>query len=276
MWWRLHSTSPTKFWQHYISKEREHESRSVVSDSLQPHGLYTVHGILQARILEWVAFSFSRGSSQPKNQTQVSHTEGGFFTAEPPGKPTFLSKMTKIILHFLGCFSVFYHFYADLLNTNLGFHPKLVLPRLILSHFCLNWNNSQGRVTGNAQEYTVGTSFLFYLQPGSVHISQDFVAPPVGHHQHFIRKYLQRKTTSSRTQLYLLLTSKSYLKPRTPTTELLRHYDQSIGVMGVPRSSFQWTGAGSYTFPIPTCFSVALGLWRAWLSERTPLSIYWI
>ena len=105
MWWRRHSTPPTKFWQHYISKESEHESRSVVSNSLQPHGLYTVHGILQARILEWVAFSFSRGSSQPKDQTQVSRTEGGFFTAEPPGKPTFLSKMTKIILHFLGCFS---------------------------------------------------------------------------------------------------------------------------------------------------------------------------
>ena len=33
---------------------------------------YTVHGILQARILEWVAFSFSRGSSQPSNQTQGS------------------------------------------------------------------------------------------------------------------------------------------------------------------------------------------------------------
>ena len=35
---------------------------------------YTVHGILQARILEWVAFPFSRGSSQPRAQTQVSHT----------------------------------------------------------------------------------------------------------------------------------------------------------------------------------------------------------
>ena len=33
---------------------------------------YTVHGILQARILEWVAFPCSRGSSQPKDQTQVS------------------------------------------------------------------------------------------------------------------------------------------------------------------------------------------------------------
>jgi len=42
---------------------------------------YPVHGILQARILEWVAFPFSRGSSQPKDQTQVSHTAGGFFTS---------------------------------------------------------------------------------------------------------------------------------------------------------------------------------------------------
>ena len=41
----------------------------------------TVHGILQARILEWVAFPFSRGSSQPRDRTQVSHIAGGFFTS---------------------------------------------------------------------------------------------------------------------------------------------------------------------------------------------------
>ena len=40
---------------------------------------YTVHGILQARILEWVAFPFSRGSSQPGDWTQVSCIAGGFF-----------------------------------------------------------------------------------------------------------------------------------------------------------------------------------------------------
>ena len=39
-----------------------------------------VPGILQARILEWVAFSFSRGSSQPRNRTGVSCIAGGFFT----------------------------------------------------------------------------------------------------------------------------------------------------------------------------------------------------
>ena len=43
---------------------------------------YKVHGILQARILEFVAFPFSRASSQHRNQTQVSCIEGRFFTRE--------------------------------------------------------------------------------------------------------------------------------------------------------------------------------------------------
>ena len=41
----------------------------------------TVNGILQARILEWVAFLFSRGSSQPRAQTQVFHIAGRFFAS---------------------------------------------------------------------------------------------------------------------------------------------------------------------------------------------------
>ena len=44
----------------------------------------SVHGISQARILEWVAISFSRASSRPRNGTRVSCLAGGFFTAEPP------------------------------------------------------------------------------------------------------------------------------------------------------------------------------------------------
>ena len=55
-----------------------------MSDSLQPQGLwparFSVHGILQARILEWVAIPFSRGSSQRRTQIQVSCTAGRFFT----------------------------------------------------------------------------------------------------------------------------------------------------------------------------------------------------
>ena len=41
----------------------------------------TVHGILQARILESVSFPFSRGSSQPRDQTQVSRIVGRLFTS---------------------------------------------------------------------------------------------------------------------------------------------------------------------------------------------------
>ena len=45
------------------------------------------HGILQARILEWVAFPFSGGSSQPRDQSQVSALQAGSLPAEPQGKP---------------------------------------------------------------------------------------------------------------------------------------------------------------------------------------------
>ena len=41
----------------------------------------TVYGILQARVVEWVAFPFSKGSSQPRDGIQVSHIADGFFTS---------------------------------------------------------------------------------------------------------------------------------------------------------------------------------------------------
>ena len=63
----------------------ESKSHSVVSDPLRLNPMdcslpgSSVHGILQARILEWVAVPFSRGSSQPRDPTQVSRIAGGFF-----------------------------------------------------------------------------------------------------------------------------------------------------------------------------------------------------
>ena len=60
-------------------------SHSVMSDTLWTHGLdssppgSSVHGLLQARILEWVAISFFRGFSQPRDWTQVSCIAGRFF-----------------------------------------------------------------------------------------------------------------------------------------------------------------------------------------------------
>ena len=62
----------------------ESVSYSAMSDSLDPMGYNptgsSVHGILQARTLEWVVILFSRGPSQPRDQTQVSCIAGRFFT----------------------------------------------------------------------------------------------------------------------------------------------------------------------------------------------------
>ena len=62
-----------------------------------PRGL-SVPGISQAIILEWVSISFSRGSSQPRNQTCISNLPGGFFNTEPPGTETKMFFFTYFIL----------------------------------------------------------------------------------------------------------------------------------------------------------------------------------
>ena len=64
------------------------QSCLILCDSVDhsPPG-YSVHGIFQARILEWVAMPSSRGTSRPSNRNQVSCIAGGFFTTEPLGKP---------------------------------------------------------------------------------------------------------------------------------------------------------------------------------------------
>ena len=76
---------------HWTTKESESERVKVTQSCLTLfHPMdYIQSGILQARILEWVAFPFSRGSSQPRNRTQVSHTADGFFTNRAQGKSLF-------------------------------------------------------------------------------------------------------------------------------------------------------------------------------------------
>ena len=66
--WKIHFSPKWPKWS---------ESRLVMSNSLLPH-YYTVHGILQAKILEWVPFPIFGGSSQPRDRTQVSHIAGWF------------------------------------------------------------------------------------------------------------------------------------------------------------------------------------------------------
>ena len=75
-------------WKQRSWKESESESHSAVSDSWQPLGL--VHGILQARILEWVAFPFSRESSQPRIKPSSPTLQADSLQAEPQESPRIL------------------------------------------------------------------------------------------------------------------------------------------------------------------------------------------
>ena len=59
----------------------------------------SIHGILQARILEWVAISFSRGSSQPRDRTQVSHIAGRRFNLWATREAPHASKVMLKIFH---------------------------------------------------------------------------------------------------------------------------------------------------------------------------------
>ena len=77
---------------HPIASHQCMHSHSVMSDSLQPYGLNppgsSVHGILQARILEWAAISYSRASSSKLGMEPASLTftalAGRFFITKPP------------------------------------------------------------------------------------------------------------------------------------------------------------------------------------------------
>ena len=67
-----------KFWESNVSEKVKVAQSCLTLDDLMD---YIVYGILQSRILEWVAFPYSRGSSQPRDRTQGSCIAGGFFTS---------------------------------------------------------------------------------------------------------------------------------------------------------------------------------------------------
>ena len=56
---------------------------------------FSLHGILQARILEWVAISFSRGSTRPRDQTGVSHISGKRFNLWATREALFRHKISE-------------------------------------------------------------------------------------------------------------------------------------------------------------------------------------
>ena len=73
-------------------------------NSLQPHRLWSPpisgHGILQARILEWVAILFSRGASQPKDWTLVSCIADTLYSLSHQGSPKGGHSRTVINMHY--------------------------------------------------------------------------------------------------------------------------------------------------------------------------------
>ena len=94
----------------------------------------SVHGVLQAQILEWVAIFFSRGFSQPRDWTQVSVLQADSLLSEPPGKSLFDLIHSNIFL------------YRCILNLTAPFWPKLFSTYLLgilnfLQHGCpeSNW-----------------------------------------------------------------------------------------------------------------------------------------
>ena len=76
----------------------------------------SVLGISQARILEWVAMSFSRGSLPPKDTTCIPSTVGEFFTTEPPGKHL------SICYRYSISFATILYFYLKIFNYFIFLH----------------------------------------------------------------------------------------------------------------------------------------------------------
>ena len=80
----------------------------------------SVHGILYARILEWVAMPYSRGSFQPRDQTWSPTLLADFLLSEPPGKPKF--QLTKLIKYS---------------------NEEIILPNMKISSFHVVYNSAE-------------------------------------------------------------------------------------------------------------------------------------
>ena len=94
----------------------------------------SVHGIFQAGILEWIAISFSRESSWPRNRNCVSCTAGRFISTEP--KTNIFPKSTSLLKR---CVSevkfLYFHFYDNRDNCILDNFPCLLISFWSLFHF---------------------------------------------------------------------------------------------------------------------------------------------
>ena len=96
----------------------------------------SVHEIFLARILEWVAISYFRGSSQPRDQTCVSCDSciaGRFLTAEPPGKPALEEMRVQSLGH------------KDPLEKEMATHSSILARRI-------PWTEEPGRLQSGGSQ----------------------------------------------------------------------------------------------------------------------------
>ena len=110
----------------------------------------SVHGLLQARILELVTMSSSRGSSQPRDWTQISCifcSAGGFFTSEPSGKPL--------------CIYIYQFSSVQLLSRVLLFSTPWIVARQV----SLSITNSQSSLRLTSIESVMPSSHLILCRP---------------------------------------------------------------------------------------------------------------
>ena len=90
---------------------------------------YTVHGILQARILEWVAIPFSKGSSRPRNRTRASRIAGEFFSSgKEPLQYSGLENSMDCIVH---GFTKSQTWLSNLLHFNVTLYCWVTLPKAL-------------------------------------------------------------------------------------------------------------------------------------------------
>ena len=132
----------------------------------------SVYGIFQARKLEWVAISFSRGSSLPWDRICVSYIAGGFFITEPPVNPVQFSSAQSCPT--MDCskpgFSVHYQL-PELMQTHIHWLGDASQPSYPLSSpSCpaLNLTQNQGLFKSVSSSHQVAKGLELQLQPQSI------------------------------------------------------------------------------------------------------------
>ena len=176
---------------------------------------YTVHGILQARIPEWVAFLSSRGSSQPRDRTQVSRIAGGFFT----------SWATREV-GVLNCHGVVHMVCKRRQRSVQQQHPTL------MANTC-SWNSP-----ASPQNHS-GWWFTFASQPGfqtSCQLPDKFMAFPWA--RPLLHLGIRKSHNSQQSHLgewgHRLHTPATHTLPAFPVPSILSHFREQFAVSLCP------------------------------------------